>query len=154
CHVRSKNGAGMSNLEIAGGVVSQDHPERRYVLADGTAAAQDCYANRQFAEWHAQQVDKALATHPISHWQWDEGRMDSILYSVAGFIGEDAYYYATSHGHPPGNVRYHQFRNVMSTLQTLRRHHPNVRFVIISGLIRGMPWVMKYLNNDSHTGSM
>jgi hypothetical protein len=34
--------------------------------------------------------------------------------SVTGMIGEDARCYATDHGHPPGNVSYHQFRNVLT----------------------------------------
>ena len=64
--------------------------------------------------------------------------------SVTGLTGEDARCYDAGHGYPPGNVSYHQFRNVLETLRTLKERHPKVRLVIISGLIRGMPWLMRY----------
>lgn len=150
-YARSK-GLWMFNFEIAGGVTNPERPEWRYVTADGKSVSQYCYANRDFARWHAGQVSLALSRHPIGHWQWDEGWMDSLAYAVAGYIGDDAYCYAQNHRHPPGNVRYHQFRNVMDTLAFLRQQHPHVRLVMISGLIPGMPWIMKHLNNDSHTG--
>lgn len=152
-HARSK-GLWMFNFEIAGAVKNPSRPEWRYLRADSTPDNQYCYANHEFARWHAEQVSLALSRHPIGHWQWDEGWMDSLSFAVAGYLGDDAYCYARDHGHSPGNIRYQQFRNVLDTLAFVRERHPHARLVIISGLIPGMPWIMKHLNNDSHTGMM
>ena len=73
---------------------------------------------------------------------------------VTGSIGEDAHCYDPHHGHPPGDVSYGQFRNVQRTLRTLRERHPQTHLAIISGLIRAMPWIMRDLDADSHTGAM
>jgi hypothetical protein len=145
-----KHGLGMVILERAPNAYRSDRPGWKYQGADGKREGTNCYANREYARWYTEQVSRALSTHPILHWQWDEGWMDS----VTGLTGEDARCYDPSHGHPPGNVSYHQFRNVLETLRTLKQRHPKVRFVIISGLIRGMPWLMRYLAGESVTGAV
>jgi hypothetical protein len=143
-------GLGMFNLERAPAAYRRDKPGWKYLDADNKRGGSNCYANREYARWYTERVSQALSTHPILHWQWDEGWLDS----VTGLTGEDAVCYDPSHGHPVGNISYHQFRNVLATLRTLKELHPKVHFVIISGLIRGMPWLMRYLAGESVTGAV
>jgi hypothetical protein len=148
-HAKAK-GLGLVVLERAPSAYRPDRPDWKYLDAEGKRGGSNCYANREYARWYTERVSQALTTHPILHWQWDEGWMDS----VTGLTGEDARCHDASHGHPPGNVSYHQFRNVLATLRTLKRRHPRVQFVIISGLIRGMPWLMRDLAGESVTGAV
>jgi hypothetical protein len=143
-------GLQMFLLELAGRAYRPDRPDWKYLASSGKRLTSNCYANREYVDWYTGQLDRALSTHPIGHLQWDEGWMDVLT----GFIGEEARCYDRTHGHLPGNVSYQQFRNVQRTLETLRKNHPQVQLVIISGLIRGMPWVMRNLDADSHTGAM
>jgi hypothetical protein len=143
-------GLGLFTLEVAGDGYRPDRPEWKYLNAEGKRGTANCYANLEYAAWYTGQVSRALGAHPIRHWQWDEGWMDSVM----GLIGEDVHCYDATHGHLPGNVSYHQFRGVLATLRTLKQRHPKVQFVIISGLIRGMPWLMRDLDGESVTGAM
>jgi hypothetical protein len=149
-HYAGAKGIGLFLLELAGRGYREDRPDWKYLASDGKRGGADCYANAEYADWYTGQLDRAFATHPIRHFQWDEGWMDG----VTGMIGEDARCYDPHHGHLPGNVSYQQFRNVERTLRVLREHHPQTVMVIISGLIRGMPWIMRDLDADSHTGAM
>jgi hypothetical protein len=142
-----KKGLGMFTLELAtNGEYRKDRPDLKYLDRDGKRVGGNCYANREYAHWYTDRVDLALRTQPIRHWQWDEGW-------IGGMIGQEAECWDTHHGHLPGRVGYHQFRNVLETLRTLKQRHPKVRLVIISGLIPGMPWLMRYMDEESHTGS-
>ncbi len=146
----AKRDIGMFTLETTGRPYRADRPEWSYLTADGKRTGTRCYANTAYVDWYTDQIDKALTRHPIRYWQWDEGWMGPVV----GSFGQDGHCYDESHGHLPGNVHYQQFRHVMSTLERLKSKHPGVRMIIISGLIPGMPWVMKYLDGDSHTGSI
>ena len=73
---------------------------------------------------------------------------------MAGIFRGDDHCYDEAHGHPSGNVSYHQFRYILSTLGTLKSRHPTIRLLVITGAVRGMPWIMKHLNDGSHTGAM
>ena len=143
----AKKSMRMSTLELARREYRKGRPEWKTQKADGERGRSNCYGNPAYAEWYTDQVSQALANHPLGHFQWDEGWMD-------GLIGKDAHCYASDHRHLPGNISYQQFRNVQWTLRTLKESHPGAHLVIISGLIRGMPWIMKHLDADSHTGAI
>ena len=148
----AKKGLGMFSYELArishrGFPYRGDRPQWKYLTAEGKRTRTNCYANPRYVQWYTRQLDKAFSTHPIRHLQWDEGWM-------AGIFRGDDHCYDEAHGHPSGNVSYHQFRYILSTLGTLKSRHPTIRLLVITGAVRGMPWIMKHLDDGSHTGAM
>ena len=60
--------------------------------------------------------------------------------------------YDETHGHPHGNTSYHQFHHVQRFLGTIRHRHPDVHLVVITSVVPALPWEMKQLDADTHTG--
>ena len=54
--------------------------------------------------------------------------------------------FAAHHGHPPGDNRYREFRNITRLLAELRRQHPRICLETYYGLKRVENWVARDLN--------
>lgn len=54
--------------------------------------------------------------------------------------------FAANHGHPPGDNRYREYRNIMHLLAELRRQHPRMCLETYYGLKRVYPWAARDLN--------
>jgi len=50
---------------------------------------------------------------------------------------------ATNHGHPPGNIAYQSYTNVMKGLHWLRQEHPHVGLGFCWAAKAGGPWVLR-----------
>ena len=53
-------GMGMFLLELAGRAYRPDRPDLKYLSADGKRATANCYANAEYADWYAGQLDQAF----------------------------------------------------------------------------------------------
>ena len=58
--------------------------------------------------------------------------------------------YAKNHGHPPGDNRYKEWRNILAFLKKLRERHPKICLESYYGLHRGGPWALRHLNSGYH----
>ena len=75
----------------------------------------------------------------LSHWEVPQYRPGGLG------AGPDPCF-AKDHGHPPGDNRYREWKNIMRFLETLRRKHPRMCLEAYYGLKRGEPWALRHLN--------
>jgi hypothetical protein len=130
----------------------KDRPDWKTITADGTRRGELCWANVEAIDWfydlHRQVFEKYPA---IRYWNWDGGFLPGDPEDVAAEVGEQPLSWechSTEHGHPPGNVSYRLYKNVMSFLSKLRTQCPDVATITAWAIKCGGPWALRYV--DSH----
>ena len=84
----------------------------------------NCWANREYVKWRLDVTNQAIRDYQLYMVAWD-----SIVpadWSWLGWPDVDTRFFATNHGHLPGDVRYAIYRNIVWFLAELQRLHPRL----------------------------
>jgi len=127
----------------------KDRPGWKRVRRSGKREAQLCWAHPDAVKWFFGLHDTVIADHPVVRiWFWDGGWLPKHP--------ETWDCIAANHGHPPGNIAYRAFKNVMEGLHRLRQEHPHVGLGFAWGAKTGGPWVLRDIdvteNHYENTG--
>ena len=120
----------------------EDRPDWKLVARNGSQSGELCWANPAAAEWFYQLHTKILSQYPaVKYWIWDGGWLP-------GHPGISLSWecYSSAHGHPPGNVAYLAYKNVLSVFERLRRDHPSVGLGVCWAVEAAGPWALRDLN--------
>jgi len=142
---------------IAGGIfetVTRNFAEGRddwkVLQVDGTPWTWDpddrpinCWANRDYVDWRLEVTDQAVNDFDLYMVAWDSA--SPAFWTWFGFPEVQTECHATNHGHPPGDITYHLFRNIAWFLEELQARHPRLALRVACGATRGYPWILKHL---------
>ena len=103
----------------------------------------NCWANRQYANWRLEVTDQAIRDYKLYMVAYDG--IVPADWSWLGWPVIQTECFATNHGHPPGDVSYLIFRNIVWFLEELQKRHPKAALRVASGLTTAYPWVLKDL---------
>ena len=114
----------------------EDRPDWKRVGPGGKPTGQLCWAHPEATEWFFALHSAAMADHaPVRFWIWDGGWLPRRPASWECM--------ATNHGHPPGNIAYQSYTNVLEGLHALRQEHPHVGLGFCWAAKAGGPWVLR-----------
>ena len=110
-----------------------------------------CPACDEFMDFHFEVLCKVMDRYPGRYWSLD-GRWLNYR-ELAGYhfksIGE-AKCYSTEHGHPVGDSKYKEWKNIQKFKKKLRERYPDKCFEQYYGLKRGGAWALTHLNADEN----
>ncbi len=110
-----------------------------------------CPACDEFMDFHFEVTTRILDRYSARFWDFD-GRWINYR-EIAGYhfetIGEDPCY-ADNHGHPVGDKRYKEWKNIETFKAKLRRRYPNLCMEQYYGLKRGGVWSLPNFNSDEN----
>ena len=153
-----KIGVHVNSFSIAC-VYFRDHPEWAAIDEHGKVCQYlfgrraSCFACDEYADHMFAITDHVFKTYEPRWWGWD-GRWLSF-WEVGAYrpgrkgAGPDPCY-AKNHGHPPGDNRYKEWKNVMAFLRKVKERYPKVCLESYYGLHRGGPWALRHLDSAYH----
>ncbi|HOR29517.1 MAG TPA: hypothetical protein PLG73_16000, partial [Candidatus Sumerlaeota bacterium] len=103
----------------------------------------NCWANRDYVDWRLEVTDQAVNDFDLYMVAWDSA--SPAFWTWFGFPEVQTECHATNHGHPPGDITYHLFRNIAWFLEELQARHPRLALRVACGATRGYPWILKHL---------
>ena len=103
----------------------------------------NCWANREYAQWRLDVTDRAVRDYKLYMTAWDA--IVPADWSWLGWPDVRMECYAKNHGHPPGDIRYAAFRNILWFLDQLQQRNPRLAMRVASGLTTAYPWALKNL---------
>ncbi|HXN21474.1 MAG TPA: hypothetical protein VOA41_01870 [Candidatus Dormibacteraeota bacterium] len=101
----------------------------------------NCWGNSDYANWRLEVTDRAIKDYKLYMVAWDS--FVPAEWAWLGFPVMKTACYAHNHSHPPGDIRYAIFRNVVAFTAELQRRNPRVALRVASGLTTDYPWVLK-----------
>ncbi len=110
-----------------------------------------CPACDEFMDFHFEAMCRVMDRYPGRYWSFD-GRWLGYR-ELAGYhfktIGE-APCYSAEHGHPVGDSKYKEWKNIQKFKRKLRERYPNKCVEQYYGLKRGGAWALTDLNADEN----
>jgi hypothetical protein len=103
----------------------------------------NCWADREYAQWRLEVTDRAVHDYKLYMTAWDA--IVPADWSWLGWPDVKMECYAKNHGHPPGDIRYAAFRNIVWFLDQLQQRNPRLAMRVASGLTTAYPWALKNL---------
>jgi hypothetical protein len=103
----------------------------------------NCWANRAYAQWRLNVTDRAVHEYKLYMTAWDA--IVPADWSWLGWPDVRMECFAANHGHPPGDIRYAAFRNILWFLDQLQQRNPRLAMRVASGLTTAYPWALKNL---------
>jgi hypothetical protein len=130
----------------------KDRPDWKTVTETRTQRGQLCWANSAAIDWFRRLHQQVFEKYPvISYWNWDGGFLPGDPEDAESLVGEQPLSWechSDQHGHPPGNVSYRLYKNVMSFFHVLRTECPRVATIAAWAVKCGGPWALRHI--DSH----
>ena len=99
-----------------------------------------CLANPEFIRTYIEAYDRLISEHDLYMVTWD-----STAWMWLKWPDPNYECFAENHQHPPGDVRYHVWRQLTHLFAELHRRHPQLAMRIAAGLQPGYPWILKDL---------
>ncbi len=110
-----------------------------------------CPACDEYMDFHFDMLCRVLDRFDCRFWAFD-GRWLNFR-EIAGYsfgsIGEEPCF-SDSHGHPAGDSRYKEWKNIENFKKKLRERYPDMCLEQYYGLKRGGVWSLKSLNADEN----
>lgn len=103
----------------------------------------NCWANRDYVRWRLDVTSKAARDYRLHMAAWDA--IVPADWSWLGWPEMRTECHAKNHGHPPGDIRYNVFRNILWFLDELQQQYPELYLRVASGLTTAYPWALKNL---------
>lgn len=137
-------------------IVYTKRPEWAALHADGTPheyfrTRLGCAACDEYMDFHYEATIRVLDRYKPRMWSFD-GRWINYR-EIAGYhfdsVGEEPCY-ATNHGHPVGDKRYKEWKNIESYKQKIRARYPKLCMEQYYGLKRGGVWSLANCNSDEN----
>lgn len=103
----------------------------------------NCWANRDYVTWRLNVTDRAVRDYKLYMTAWDAIVPADWTWLSWPEVRMECF--AKNHGHPPGDIRYPVFRNILWFLDELQQRHPKLAMRVASGLTTAYPWALKNL---------
>ena len=127
----------------------QDRPDWKLVHEDGKKSEMLCWANPAAIDWflalHREILDRYKS---IKYWGWDGGWLAGEPETPTADGQFSWVCQAANHQHPPGNIAYTEYQQVMSFFRRFRMQRRYVGTIVAWAVKSGGPWAQRYL--DSH----
>ncbi|MBE6599094.1 MAG: hypothetical protein E7638_06595 [Ruminococcaceae bacterium] len=137
-------------------IVYRERPEWAALHEDGTpheyfSTRLGCAASDEYMDFHFEATTRVLERYSPRFWCFD-GRWINYR-EIAGYhfesVGEDQCY-AANHGHPVGDKRYKEWKNIEKFKAKLRARYPRICMEQYYGLKRGGIWSLVNFNSDEN----